>query len=226
MRALPGEYPQGNGAGYLLPCRRVIARISGTVLERNLDGSCVVDVGGVGYEVFVPLGRLGHVKPGERATLQVHTHVREDSFVLYGFPTHEDRTAFRTVLGVSGIGPKLALAILSVLDADRLSQAVAREDKHAFRGISGVGKKTVDRLMLELKDKLPRALGTSTAFTSLPAEAVTASAGAEGPVGLVTNALIQMGFKPAEAQRAVGSLGEPQERPVEVLLREALAQLG
>jgi len=199
----------------------VIGRLRGFVAERGSDGSCVIDVGGVGYEVFVPLGSLGQLPdaPAE-ATLHVHTHVREEAFVLYGFVTTADREAFRTVMGVSGVGPKLALAILSTLNAQGLATAVATQDRTVFKGIPGVGKKTAERLLLELKDKLPRLA------PGLPA-VVPVSRAVEIPSELakVSGALVQMGYKPAEAERAVAALSETEGRPVEDLLREALGQL-
>src|SRR5690349_9870494 len=136
----------------------MIGRVRGVVAERGEDGSCVIDVGGVGYEIFVPLGTLGRLPlPPAEVTLHVHTHVREDALVLYGFASLDDRAAFRTLLGVAGIGPKMAIAILSALDASELAAAVQSGDTARLRGIPGVGKKTTERLVLELKDKLPLA---------------------------------------------------------------------
>ncbi|MEM9192899.1 MAG: Holliday junction branch migration protein RuvA [Myxococcota bacterium] len=200
----------------------MIGRLDGLVVERGADGSCVLDVRGVGYEVFVPLGALGRLpQPPDSVVLHVHTHVREDSLVLYGFPSSKDREAFRTVLSVSGVGPKLALAILSHLTADQLAQAIAMGDKAALKGISGVGRKTVERLMLELRDKLP----TVVALQDFPTSTPVAAAKPTGPLATVAGALVNMGYKPAEADRAVMAVGEPNGRPVEELLREALSSL-
>jgi holliday junction DNA helicase RuvA len=201
----------------------VIGRLSGVLAEPSADGACILDVGGVGYEVHVPLGALGRLpRPPEAAVLHVHTHVREDALTLYGFATEADRDAFRTLLTVSSIGPKSALAILSVLDAERLAVAVTREDRTAFKGIPGVGKKTVERLMVDLKDKL-RAAAANAGRLSPTAPA--APAPPEGPLATVAAALVQMGYRPAEAERAVGQVKDPDGRPVETLLREALAVL-
>src|SRR5204863_148839 len=105
----------------------------------------VLDVNGVGYELFVPLTALGRLAHGtEAVTLHVHTHVREDALVLYGLATLDDRAAFRTLLGVSSVGPKIALAILSQMTGTELARAVATEDPGAFKGISGVGKKIAE----------------------------------------------------------------------------------
>ncbi len=194
------------------------------MVEHGLDGSCIVDVSGVGYELFVPLGSMGRLPaPPETVTLHVHTHVREDAITLYGFGTANDRLAFRTILGVSGVGPKLALAVLSALPADRLAQAIAHQDRTAFKGIPGVGKKTVERILLDLKDKVPALTGYSSG--ALPAVAQAAPLRATGPLAIVAGALVQMGYKPAEADRAVTAIEAPDGRPVEELLREALGQL-
>jgi Holliday junction DNA helicase RuvA len=203
----------------------VIGRLRGAVVARNPDGSCVLDVGGVGYEVFVPLGGMGALpEPPETVTLHVHSHVREEAFVLYGFPSVADRDAFRTVLGVGGVGPKIALAILSALPAPSLAQAIAAGDRAVFQGIPGVGKKTAERLLLELADRIGAIASRGAEGAGLrPAAAPSIPA---GPLGTVAAALVQMGYKQAQAERAVAGLGEPGDRPVEELLRAALGQLG
>lgn len=191
--------------------------------ERGIDGSCIVDVGGVGYEVLVPVRTLGRLPaPPEVATLHVHTHVREDALVLFAFASVEDRAAFRALLGVAGIGPKMALAVLSVLDAPQLAAAVARADKAAFKNIPGIGKKTIERLLIDLKDKVNDLASHGGALP--PAIGLPAPVPA-GNVGIVVDALVQMGFKPHEAERAVAALPEPEQKPVEKLLREALSAL-
>lgn len=208
----------------------MIGRLSGTLIERAIDGTCIVDVGGVGYEVTVPIGTLGRLPlDGEHAVLFVHTHVREDAITLYGFATLDDRAAFRTLLGVSSVGPKVSLAILSNLDARSLALAIASGDRNAFKGIVGVGKKIVERLLLELKDKMlvsPSSAGTMSAPSA--AGARTPARAPTDPLGVVANALVQMGYKAAEADRAVARLAELDEtagKPTEVLLREALGLL-
>lgn len=201
----------------------MIGRLNGQVVDHNLDGSVVVDVGGVGYEVFVPLGHLSRLpKPPEKVVLHVHTHVREDTLTLFGFASTTDREAFRTVLGVSGVGPKLALSILGAFGARELAEVIARQDHTAFKHVHGVGKKTAERLLLELKDKL------GALFTDLPTGAKPAPAAPEptGPLAVVAGALVQMGYRPAEAKTAVGSIGEPNGREVSELLRDALGQMG
>ena len=200
----------------------MIGRLTGAVVERSADGSIVLDVGGVGYEVWLPLGSLGKLT-SERVSLHVHTHVREDQLMLYGFATAEDRAAFRTLMGVSSVGPKLALSVLSHLDAKQLATAIAKEDRTAFKGISGVGKKIVDRLLLELKDKLGFVSPSSIGTVASPA-AVTRPA---GPLGQVASMLVSLGFRPSEAERAIAAIAERAEgKDTSALLREALAALG
>jgi holliday junction DNA helicase RuvA len=203
----------------------VIGRLTGIIVDQGLDGACVVDVSGVGYEVHVPLGSLGRLpRPPEAATLHVHTQMREDSLTLYGFASTDDRTAFRTLLGVTGIGPKLALSILGSLSAAELADAINRGDKNRFKGVSGVGKKLVERLVLELKDKLDFS-GGSLGLPSAPVRAVQPPA-FDGPLGTVHGALVQMGFKPGEADLAVHKIKSQAEgKAAEVLLREALSAM-
>src|SRR5262249_20158852 len=132
--------------------------LTGEIAESDGDGTLVVDVSGVGYEVLAPLGTAGRLRaetPHGPVTLHVHTHVREDAFQLFGFATLADRAVFRTLLGVSNVGPKIALAVLSALSAAELSRVVARKELGRLTSISGVGKKTAERLLLELRDKLP-----------------------------------------------------------------------
>lgn len=200
----------------------MIGRLTGRILDEQADGSIVVDVGGVGYEVFVPLGTVGRLEDRENATLHVHTHVREDVFVLYGFASADDRVAFRALLTVTGVGPKLALAILSALEADTLVQAIETSDKLAFKGISGVGRKTVEHLLVDLKGKIVLAGGPRRIPSATPRPVALPGQGE-----LVTALLINMGYKRPEAERAVLLLGEDAlaERPMESLIREALRTL-
>ena len=212
----------------------MIGRITGVAIERGIDGCCVLDVSGVGYEVFVPLRTLSRLPaPPEPVTLQVHTHVREDMFRLYGFADALDRLAFRVMMGVSGVGPKLALAILNDLSAAEVSAAVAAGDKKRFTSVSGIGKKMADRLVLELKDKLP-ALPTGARLTASPAALPP-----NGVAGEVASALVGLGFTRIQAEAAVakvmsdhgtapaprGGASSEDARPIETLIRQALATL-
>lgn len=205
----------------------MIGRLTGTVTQED-DGNVVVDVGGVGYEVTVPLGTLGRATTDAegRATLFVHTHVREDAFLLFGFASDADRLAFRTLIGVSSVGPKMAIAILSSLPAPELGAAIARKELGRLTAISGVGKKTAERLLLELKDKLPvfeAAAHRGASRTPTPSRDATAPT----PTGeLLARALTSMGYRPSEAERAVEQLRDRlDEVPLADLIKEALAFL-
>ena len=200
----------------------MIGRLTGTVVDDAADGTVVLDVAGVGYEVHVPLGLLGRLGR-EHITLHVHTNVREDAISLFGFESIDDKTAFRTLLGVSGIGPKLALSILSALDSPNLARAIDSGDKNAFKGISGVGKKTVEHLLVDLKGKLHPGAPAVGGRPQLQRPVATAP-NADVVVGLLVN----MGFKRLEAEAAVFALGEDRVRdePIDILLREALGRLG
>lgn len=199
----------------------MIGRLSGIVIERGLDGACIVDVGGVGYEVMVPIGTLGKLPEGA-TTLFVHTHVREDALTLFGFHSLEDRAAFRALLSVSTIGPKTALAVMSHFDANGLARAITAQDRTAFKGIPGVAKKTIERVLLDLKDKL---LVTGPMQSNIVALKSPKKA-SDDPLTFVSSTLVSMGYKPNEAERAIALLTEKADgKPIETLLREALASL-
>jgi holliday junction DNA helicase RuvA len=203
----------------------MIGRLTGRVVAQEPDGAVVLDVGGVGYELAAPLGTLGRARADDagRVTLWVHTHVREDALALFGFADEVERAAFRALLGVSNVGPKIAVAVLGALPAAELARAVARRDLGALTAVSGIGRKIAERLLLELRDKLPALVASPAAVAGAP------SAKAQGPATgaeRLRAALTGMGFRPAEADRAVSSLGErAASAPFEELLREALALL-
>src|SRR5258708_8376636 len=183
----------------------MIGRLTGRVVAQEPDGAVVLDVGGVGYELAAPLGTLGRARVDDagRVTLWVHTHVREDALALFGFADEAERAAFRAVLGGATVGRKSAVGVLGALPAAELARAVARRDLAALTAVSGIGKKIAERLLLELRDKLPSA----PAPPGSPAHAA-------GSVALRSNdgedrlrsALTGMGFKPAEADRAIAAL--------------------
>lgn len=203
----------------------MIGRLTGAIVEHTLEGACVLDVNGVGYEVFVPLGSLGRLpRAPELVTLHVHTQVREDSLTLYGFANGEDKTAFRTLISVTGIGPKLALGILSNMNAAELADAINRDDKARFKGVSGVGKKLVERLVLELKDKL--SFVSSPVGRALMVDRPGAQNAFEGSLSVVHGALVSMGYRPGEADVAVTKIKSQAEgKLAQELLREALQVL-
>jgi Holliday junction DNA helicase RuvA len=199
----------------------MIGRLTGKAVAQ-VDGSVLVDVHGVGYEVQVPLGALGRAAADHdgNVTLFVHTHAREDALILFGFATESDRVAFRTLLGVSSVGPKTALAILGSLPAEALAQAIAQKNLAALTEVPGIGKKTAERMVLELRDKLP------TSATTAPVVATAASPAKAKTADLLAGALTRMGYRPAETDRAIAALGDRVEQaPLPDLVREALALL-
>jgi Holliday junction DNA helicase RuvA len=201
----------------------MIGRLTGRVVTQEADGAVVLDVGGVGYELALPLGTLGraHTDDAGRVTLWVHTHVREDALALFGFADDTERGAFRALLGVSNVGPKIAVAVLGALPAAELARAVAGRDLPAMTGIPGVGKKIAERLLLELRDKLPLASASAALATG-----AAANGGPSGGSDRLRSALTGMGFKPSEADRAVAAIGDRDRGvPLEEMLREALALL-
>ena len=200
----------------------MIGRLTGVVVEKALDGSCVLDVQGVGYEVVVPLRSLHRLPaPPESITLQVHTHVREDIFKLYGFEGAFDRAAFRALIGTTGVGPKLAMALLSDMPAAELSLAIARGDKKRLGAVSGIGKKMAERLVLELKDKLP-----AISLTESEAGLRSAPTAVLGRAGEVAAALTALGFSRAQAEAAASTVVQKDDaRPIEALIRQALSGL-
>ena len=175
----------------------MIGRLSGIVLEKRPDRA-LVDASGVGYELHVPLGTFAALPPvGERASLHVHTHVREDAILLFGFATPEEKALFERLITVAGIGPKLALAVLSGLPLPELVGAIAAQNVKRLSSIPGVGKKLAERLGLELKDKVA---GIVPASSSAAAESVAALGGLlEDAVG----ALLNLGYRKPQAEAAV-----------------------
>lgn len=202
----------------------MIGRLVGRIVED--DGAVVLlDVAGVGYEVTMPLGTRGRLTadPSGAVTVWIHTHVREDTFDLFGFASATEKIAFRTIIGVPNVGPKLALGILGSVSVQDLATLVGRGDTGKLTQIPGVGKKTAERLVLELKGKLDPG----------PAAGLAPSGPVAGPPGskvdLLTSALTRMGYKPSEADRAVSTLVQAgrdlEQAQVGDLVREALAVL-
>lgn len=180
----------------------MIAGISGVLEARRADHA-IIRVGGFSLRVFAPattLSRLG--EPGAEVSLHTHFLVREDGMALYGFSGEEDRDAFEKLITISGVGPKIALALLSSMDARTLFKAIADEDQQRLSMVSGVGKKLAAKLVLELKGKLP-------SLVALGGAAATTGAG-NMPEAL--EALMSLGFSAAEAQAALLKL--PQDRPL------------
>jgi len=199
----------------------MIARLSGTVLEKQAT-RLIVDVGGVGYEVHVPLSTFYHLPDaGAAVALRVHTHVREDAIVLFGFATALEQQLFELLIATSGIGPKLALAVLSGIDPADLVRAVQSADVARLTRIPGIGRKTAERISLELKDRLKQQWAV---------EAATATGGAAAEAELradLLSALVNLGYHRALAEKAVdGALAAPGDRAFERLLKDALRRMG
>jgi Holliday junction DNA helicase RuvA len=197
----------------------VIAYLRGRILEKH-PNRLVIDVSGVGYDVFVPLSTFyGLGDPGSETALRIHTHVREDALVLYGFSTLLEQELFERLIGVSGIGPKVALAVLSGIEPLDLIRAIERGDLARLTAIPGVGKKTSERIVLELKDRLPRA----------QVAAVAAGAAASEPSTLrddLLSALVNLGYHRPLAEKAVESaINALPDGGFERTLKQALREL-
>jgi Holliday junction DNA helicase RuvA len=182
------------------------------VIERTAAGEVLVEVGGVGYRAFVPAGALPALHPGDAAFLFTHLHVREDAMVLYGFPTRDERDTFEALIATTGVGPKLALAMLSVHSPAGLRRALVEDDLAALTMVPGVGKRTAQRLLVELKTRL-----------EVPELDLAERGNAPAPRAEVRVALAGLGYAPDEVRDVVAQL--PEEGSVEELLREALKLL-
>lgn len=186
----------------------MIGSLRGVLMRKSPDG-ILVEVGGVGYEVSVPVSALSEL-PGEgsEVSLHVYTHVREDAIQLFGFRSQGEKRVFVSLLGISGVGPKLALSVLSGIDYEELAATIEEEDVARLSKIPGLGKKTANRIVLEMKGKLPKAAG--------PADSVSDDA---------VSALVNLGYKKAAAQEAVVKARGKGAETVEDVLREALKGL-
>ncbi|HKO56356.1 MAG TPA: Holliday junction branch migration protein RuvA [Thermoanaerobaculia bacterium] len=196
----------------------MIAYLQGT-LKRLEATSALILVNGVGYEVHISLQTYYRLEGTREAALEVYTHVREDALSLYGFATAEEKIAFEKLISISGIGPTLAQKILSGIDAPDLADAVARGDARKLSSIPGVGKKTAERMCLELRDKL---VLTDAQRAAAPAAPRPASIDDD-----VISALVNLGYKPASAESAVDGARKQlgAEAEFSALLKAALRQL-
>jgi holliday junction DNA helicase RuvA len=197
----------------------VITFLEGLLVEKD-PTRVVLNVGGVGYEVFIPLSSYDRLPaPGQSCRLVTYDHVREDIHALYGFLTGDERRMFLMLLSISGIGPKLAMTALSGLSVRDLTAAVAQADVKRLSSISGIGKKTAERIVVELKDKL----GAGEAMAAITAAAAATPESARTRDAIL--ALISLGYKQVDAQRlvrdAVGRL--KPDASVEDVVRKALA---
>ena len=191
----------------------MIGRLSGLLLEKN-PPQVLLDVGGVGYEVDVPMSTF-YILPkiGERVALFTQLIVREDAHLLYGFGTEAERATFKQLLKVSGVGPKVGLAVLSGMSVNDLAEAVAMQESGRLTKVPGIGKKTAERLLLELKDKLK-----VDVRIAVGGEAAKPTAAAD-----ILNALISLGYNEKEALYAIKQL--PKDVAVSDGIRQALKLL-
>jgi len=200
----------------------MIAFLSGRLLEKHAN-AVIVDVGGVGYEVTIPLSTFYELgEPGSDVELRIYTHVREDAIQLFGFKTTRERDLYLKLISVQGIGAKSGITMLSGMNADEIVAAIRSNDLGRLTAIPGVGRKTAERLVIELRDKVGElavaiGAGTSNPSGSLPVDAVFDNA---------LSALINLGYQKAAAERALKKVGdEGTEMSVQRLLRRSLQVL-
>jgi Holliday junction DNA helicase RuvA len=192
----------------------MIGSLRGNVLERSSDGTALVEVAGVGYVVHVTPRCLAELEPTSPAFLYVHHHIREEAQTLFGFLSRDEKTTFQTLIATHGVGPSLALAILSTHSPSTLVDIVASSDVGALTLVPGVGKKTAERLLVELKNRL--------SLPTLPDPDTNIGAGTT--VSDVREALMGLGYSESEIREALRSL--PTETDAATMLREALRLLG
>jgi Holliday junction DNA helicase RuvA len=196
----------------------MIGRLAGKVIAEEPSGALILDVNGVGYELLAPLGAVGRAEQlgDQRVALFVHTNLRQDALELFGFASLAEREVFRLLIGVQKVGPKIALGLLSALPPEELAHAVQEGDVIRLSRVPGIGKKTAERLVLELKEKMPG--GRLPEARPAPTQ--------DGQTERLIGALTNMGYRTAEAERAVESLGDRlTTEPLPSLLRAALAAL-
>ncbi|HWO41798.1 MAG TPA: Holliday junction branch migration protein RuvA [Candidatus Eisenbacteria bacterium] len=194
----------------------MIAHISG-ILAHKLPGEVVVDVGGVGYQVFIPLNvfyRLPEI--GQRTSFHIHTHLREDALQLYGFHELAEKRIFLLLINVAGIGPRLAINILSGIPADELTQAIKDGDQARLVSIPGVGKKLAERMLVELRDKF--------AALEAPAAAAPGVNGARLSEDAVS-ALVNLGYRKADVEKALRDVIRSGDESLQEIIRGALRRL-
>jgi Holliday junction DNA helicase RuvA len=187
----------------------VIGRLTGTIVEASHE-SVVLEVGGVGYLIAITPRTLADLPGlGEEAVLHTHLHVREDQLALFGFDSVQDKELFGMLLGVSGVGPKVAMAILATMTHEQLSVAVVSDDIGALTAVPGIGKRSAQKLLLELKPKM---------------DILDSASMAAGPMAEVREALEGLGYGPDEIRGTL--IDMPPDLPIEEMVRRSLRQLG
>jgi Holliday junction DNA helicase RuvA len=187
----------------------MIASLRGTIQDISTD-NIILEIGGVGFQVYLPAPIREQLKPNQSVSLFTYLVVREDSLTLYGFDTRESKELFGLLLGVSGIGPRLALSVLSTLTPEAIRRAVFHEQAEVFSRVPGVGKKTAQKILLHLQDRVPAEVGL---------EPVAEFSDVDGEV---LNALTALGYSVVEAQAAIQSIPRDTDQDIEVRLRLAL----
>lgn len=198
----------------------MIGQLRGTILEKQ-PPQLLLDVNGVGYEIDAPMStfyRLPEI--GQQITLLTHFVVREDAHLLYGFATQEERSLFRTLLKVNGVGPRLALTVLSSIQPDEFARCVVNNDTESLVRLPGIGKKTAERLIIEMRDKLASWQKTAPAEFSNKIEKGSRNQTLQDAI----SALIALGYKPQEASRAVSKIDDGQLSSEE-MIRRALREM-
>ncbi len=200
----------------------MIGYLRGKIIEKE-PPVLLLDVSGVGYQLEASMNTFyalsASSEPDAQVALHVHTVVREDAFLLYGFASKDERALFQALLKVNGVGPRVALAILSTLSAGEFALCIHHEDSAALVRVPGIGKKTAERLLVEMRDRIP----------ALEGDAKQAAGATPGSAGLAindaTSALIALGFRSADASRAVRAVPDAQSESSENLIRLALKAL-
>ena len=203
----------------------MIAQLSGKLIQKQ-PNTIIIDVGGVGYDVTIPVSTFYELgEPGSDVSLKIHTHVREDALQLFGFWTAREKDIFLKLTSVSGVGPKLAITMLSGLSAAELIAAISNNDLARLTSIPGVGKKTAERVVVELREKMAAiSIEAREADQAAPREAAAAHEGAIRDD--TVSALMALGYPKAIAERCVQfALREEGERTIEAVLRRALRRL-
>ena len=193
----------------------MIGSLRGEVLERGLDGVVLLEVGGIGYLVTVSPRTLSELEPTTTAFLYVHHHIREDAQTLYGFAAREERTTFNVLIGTHGVGPAVAMAILATHTPSALVDIVADGDVASLTLVPGIGRKTAERLLIELKSRL-----------AVPLLDPVGASGGSSTVGDVREALAGLGYGPDEIRDVLRELPAAEAVDASALLRDALKSLG
>ena len=188
----------------------MIGRLTGILAEKRLPNQALIDVGGVGYEVELPMSSFAQLpSEGENVQLTIHHVVREDASLLYGFSSPKEREAFRLLIRVSGIGPKSAILILSGLSAEELYHVIQTEDLNSLTKVPGVGKKTAERLIVELRDKIKALAPLDITDDLIAASSGTLISDGDAIITDAIEALVSLGYSQTEAKKRVNKIAKP-----------------